>query len=242
MTIEVVYPFVAGGMEPLPLRAQRIWDLAQAVRDQVFPHRRVLCVDVNRIIAAAKRLVVNGIAVATHWDLEREVVDSRGREALGVIEADRAVPGAVVVSLNGPMIAGRDYLMRSTVAHELGHALFDGPSMLRQANQQALALVTLNESHFANVRPRGTHPDWREYRANEFMGGFLVPYSLLHGEMVRRAIAIGLPLVDAGLAHPVVSASADPERIEGLLLDLAERFGVSAEFIDCRLRRYALVR
>jgi hypothetical protein len=37
------------------------------------------------------------------------------------------------------LIGDRDDLKRSTLVHELGHALFDGPSMLRQASQPAFA-------------------------------------------------------------------------------------------------------
>jgi Zn-dependent peptidase ImmA (M78 family) len=47
---------------------------------------------------------------------------------------------------------------------------------------------------------------------------------------------------DAGEDHPVLSAAGDPIRIEELLFDLGERFGVSASFIEYRLHRYDLVR
>ena len=62
-------------------------------------------------------------------------------------EADPALPGIVLISLNAKLIAERDYLKRSTLAHEFGHAVFDGPSMLRQAGQPAFAMVTPNEGH-----------------------------------------------------------------------------------------------
>jgi Zn-dependent peptidase ImmA (M78 family) len=39
----------------------------------------------------------------------------------------------------------------------------------------------------------------------------------------------------------VLRAAGDPIRVEQLLFDLAERFGVSASFIEYRLHRYALV-
>ena len=84
--------------------------------------------------------------------------------------------------------------------------------------------------------------DWREFRANEFMAALLTPRVLLQRELLRRAIALGLPLRDAGEDHPVLSAAGDPMRVEELLLDLAERFGVSASFIEYRLHRYSLVR
>jgi hypothetical protein len=83
--------------------------------------------------------------------------------------------------------------------------------------------------------------DWREFRANEFMGALLAPRALLHRELVRRAIGLSLPLRDAGEDQPVLGKAGDPMRIEELLFDLAERFGVSASFIEYRLHRYSLV-
>jgi Zn-dependent peptidase ImmA (M78 family) len=182
---------------------------------------------------------VNGIEIVTQWDLDRSVRDGKGRDVLGVTEADPALPGVLLISLNAELIAERDYLKRSTLAHELGHALFDGPSMLRQAGQPAFAMVTPDEEHL--VKPGCKPMDWREFRANEFMGALLAPRALLHRELVRRAIALRLPLRDTGENQPVLRAAGDPIRIEELLFDLAERFGVSASFIEYRLHRYALV-
>jgi hypothetical protein len=147
----------------------------------------------------------------------------------------------LLISLNAALIAERDYLRRSTLVHELGHALFDGPSMLRRAGQPAFAMVTPDEEHLAKpARGRGGI-DWREFRANEFMGALLAPRALLHRELVRRAIVLGLPLRDVGEHHPVLRTDGDPVRVEELLFDLAERFGVSASFVEYRLHRYQLV-
>ena len=185
-------------------------------------------------------MLVNGIEIIAQWDLDRCVRDGKGREALGVTEADPALPGVLLISLNADVIAGRDYLKRSTLAHEFGHALFDGPSMLRQAAQPAFAMVTPDEEHLAPPRRRGAI-DWREFRANEFMGALLAPRPMMQRELVRHAIMLGLSLRDAGEEHPVLRAAGDPHRVEQLLLDLAERFGVSASFIEYRLHRYGLV-
>ncbi len=241
MTLKVSYPFDRRSMEPSPLKARDIWDIADGLRRQFLPRRPTLCVDMDRLIRAARKICVNGVEIVTHWDLNRSVSDGKGHEALGVTEADPALPGTLLISLNPGLIAERDYLRRSTLAHELGHALFDGPAMLRLANRPAFAIVTTDEAHFTQPS-RSRRKDWREFRANEFMGGLLAPRGLLHRELVRRAIALDLPLRDAGEDHPVLRAAADPHRIEALLLDLAERFGVSAAFIEYRLHRYQLVR
>ena len=238
MVLEVSYPAEPDSLEPLPLKAAQVWALAAQVRARIDGRRARL--DIRRLIQAARRLRVNGVQLATHWDLSRRVLDAGGREALGATEADPSLPGELVVSLNGEAIAGRDYLLRSTAAHEFGHAVFDGPSMLLRAGRRALATVTPDEWHLSDAGQRDREPDWREFRANEFMGGLLVPRRLLQGELVRRAAALGLPLADGGEDLPVLAAGAEPDRAEQLLLDLGERFGVSADFIHCRLRRYRL--
>jgi hypothetical protein len=69
----------------------------------------------------------------------------------------------------------------------------------------------------------------------------LAPRALLNRALVRRAIAFGLPVRDIGAEEPILAASGNFDRMEALLIDLGERFGVSATFIEYRLRRYALV-
>ena len=190
MTLRVAYPHDRRSMEPRPLKAQEIWGIADEVRRQFLPRRPVLCVDIDRLVRAAQKISVNGTEIAAHWDLNRSVRDAKGRDALGVTEADPALPGALLISLNAEFIAGRDYLKRSTLAHELGHALFDGPSMLRQAGQRAFALVTPDEEHLAKPARGRSGMDWREFRANEFMAALLTPRALLQRELLRRAIAL----------------------------------------------------
>ncbi len=241
MALEVAYPFYRTSLEPRPMKAQQIWSVAEQVRWQIARRSQVPCLDLERLTRSAGNMLVNGIAIAAHWDFERSVHDGQGRAALGVTEADPALPGIVLISLNAELLEEQDYLKRSTLAHEFGHALFDGPSMLRQTGRPAFSMVTPDEGHLeAPVRGRGGI-DWREFRANEFMGALLAPRALLHRELVRRAISLKLPLVDVGEGQPVLRAKADPMRVEELLLDLAERFGVFASLIEYRLHRYELV-
>jgi hypothetical protein len=69
----------------------------------------------------------------------------------------------------------------------------------------------------------------------------LVPRVLLHRQLVRCSIGLGLALRDRGGGEPVLGRFFDLARFDGLLIELGERFGVSADFIECRLRRYGLV-
>ena len=126
MTLAVIYAHDRSSREPRPMTTQQIWGVADQVRRQLAPGRSVVCLDLERLIRAAGRMMINGIAIATHWDFERSVHDGRGREALGVTEADPALPDIVLISLNAKLIAEREYLKRSTLAHEFGHAVFDG--------------------------------------------------------------------------------------------------------------------
>jgi len=241
MTLEVSYPCASANKEPRPMTAREVWAVAEQVRRQVTPRPNIPRLDLDRLTRASAGMRVNGMTIAAHWDFDRSIRDGRGREALGVTEADPAVPGIVLISLNAELIAERDYLKRSTLAHEFGHAVFDGPSMLRQAGKPAFAMVTPDEGHLERAVRGRNGMDWREFRANEFMGALLAPRPLLHRELVRRAIGLRLPLRNAGEGEPVLRAGGDPIRVEELLLDLAERFGVSSSFIEYRLHRYALV-
>lgn len=241
MTLTIAYPHVRATREPFALNARRIWEIAAAARNQLVPAGRAPSLDVNRLVSRTRRLVINGMMIATQWKFDRDVRDPQGREALGVTEADPIIPGTVLISLNANVIAGREYLQRSTVAHELGHAIFDGPAILRRVVDKTFAMVTPDEKHLATKATTRDRIDWREFRANEFMGALLTPSDLLHRELVRRAISLRLKLVDTGGGKPVLGGLGDADRVEQLHLDLAERFGVSAEFIAYRLQRYGLI-
>ncbi len=242
MTLRLAYPHDRRSMEPWPLRAEHVWRLADEVRRQFVPRAASLRVDLDRLIGSARRLLVNGIEMTVHWDLNRPVRDAKGDAALAVTEADPALPGALVISLNAELIAERDYLRRSTLAHELGHALFDGPAMVRKAAQAAFSPAPPADRHLGPASHTRGRTDWREFRANEFMGALLVQRAPLQRELLRRAISLGLRLFDVGEKEPVLRVGDDPMRAEELLLDLGERFGVSPEFIEYRLHRYRLIR
>ena len=95
MTLQVAYPYDRRSLEPRPLKAREIWNVAEQVRRQ-FPARRPIpCLDLERLIRAVRKMSVNGIGIVTQWDLDRSVKDGKGREVLGVTEADPALTGRV---------------------------------------------------------------------------------------------------------------------------------------------------
>jgi len=241
MTLTITYPFVSANLQPRPMTAQQIWGVAGHVRDQIEPRRHIPRIDFDRLIPRTQSLNINGYELNTQWEFGRAVYDGDGRAALGVTEANSALPGVMLVGINSALIGDREDLKRSTLAHEFGHVLFDGPSMLRSLREPVHAKPTGFGKNARDQMNNKGQMDWHEFRANEFMGAFLVPRALLHRELVRQCIQLSLALVDGGEVHPVLRAKPDPIRTDVLLMNLAERFGVSPSFIEYRIRRYGLV-
>ena len=76
------------------------------------------------------RFEVNDIRYGVLWDFDHDVRNAQDREVMGVTEYHDATPLHVLVSINGPRLRSLDTLLRSTVAHELGHVVFDAPAWL----------------------------------------------------------------------------------------------------------------
>jgi Zn-dependent peptidase ImmA (M78 family) len=157
---------------------------------------------------------------------------------MGVTEYDRASPDCVMVSVNGPTLGANEPLLRSTIAHELGHVVFDAPGWIRMA--PAKAAYTTVSGDDAGRAPR-------EIRANEFMGALLVPSSLIRIDLQRQAKRNRLP-VSPRPSNVVVGATAydasrlDPDAVDEVIFVLADRYGVSESFLRVRLDRYDLLR
>ena len=236
------YPHSQSSLEPLRMRKEDVWRVGEAARAQIFGLNPRPRVDVSRIIARSKVVSINGLRFSTHWELGRAVADDVGNPVFGAVEHDKGWPLAAMIYLNGELIADRDDLARSTSAHELGHAVFDVPAWIRGAErtqgQSGPQRILLVQDHVkAGI-------DWREWRANEFMGGFLAPRSLLHRYMHKRAAALRIPLLAQRRADdlPVVNGGrASFEQIETLAIELAELFGLSLPFMHVRLRKYGLI-
>ncbi len=138
----------------------------------------------------------------------------------------------ILISLNGAMLAHQPELLRSTAAHEFAHAIFDMPAAMAGQAPRAYRL-----------RAAPSARDWREWRADEFMGEFLAPRAQLAKALAREAGALGLGLAwraDGGIPAPVIAAS-QPEAIDAIVSALAERFGVSESFIAVRLARNGFI-
>lgn len=246
------YPHLRPSFEPKRLKAEVIWAVADAARVQVSSNALRPKVEIAQIISRTRHLVVNGIAFEAHWELDHPVIDDTGQPVAGAVEYDESIPQAALISINCDLLRGRDDLACSTAAHELGHAIFDTPAWIQQAGRVPNSPSAMPMHHFQPAPYEDTWSDrlpasaidWCEWRANEFMGAFLAPRNLLHRHLHKRAAALGVPLVEAASSHdlPIVNErKASSDAIEALLIELAEIFGLSTEFIRVRLRKYQLL-
>ncbi len=235
MAISVEYPCFASG-EPLRLSTEVIQAAGAELRRRLFG-LVVKPLDAADLFRRAAKLRVNGRALGIVWDMDHPVHDDEGETVLGVCEHDPLEPATVMISLNAELLADQPELLRSTVAHELGHAVFDMPAAM--AKGAARAFRSRAEAHAAEAPI-----DWREWRADEFMGAFLAPKRQLTRSFTRQAAGYGIPLRWRGGEIPapwVSAAQVGWDAIDAITGVLAEEFGVSETFIGVRLRKYDLV-
>jgi hypothetical protein len=254
MTVEINYPCSEIG-EPGRLTRLTIDRLASESRKRIFGYA-ARSLDIDELIRRTRRMAVNGRDFEISWDRDHAVHDRSGAPVLGVCEHDPAAPNVVMISLNVDLLADNAELARSTAAHELGHALFDMPAALARAERRSFRTLASGTSvrHRSNGGKLFTPPkdaarsaeaiDWREWRADEFMGSFLAPRDLLMRALRREAGRHGIKLRgwdDAG-AKPMLTAFEHGwDVIEAITDALAEEFGVSPAFMTVRLRKHRLV-
>ena len=241
-TLVLSYPHLRPSLEPKRLRREEIWAVAEEARRQLCRGPRPK-VDLIEISKRASRLQVNGLAFEARWDLDQAVTDDAGQPVFGALEHDPAFPFRATIALNGTFIGDRNNLARSTAAHELGHAIFETPAWIQRAQTSADAPARHYRLSETAERAAGAEFDWVEWRANEFMGGFLAPRGLLHRHMHKRAAALEIPLIEGRDSRelPVVCRHAPPPLVDELIGELADMFGLSESFMRVRLRRYDLV-
>ncbi len=142
-------------------------------------------------LTSIRRLRVNEITFDLDWSTAHEVTDGCGNPVLGVCEHDPAIPDTALIHVNPHAVDGRDEVVLSTGAHELGHAVFEAPSWISAARHaaepglfgaleatpvhQVFRTTTANEQHLTASYERGSPEFFQETRANEFMGALLVP-------------------------------------------------------------------
>ena len=236
--VEVAYRHSSFTGQPEGLTAAGIWRVAQLTRIQLCDERNRRCLPVEAVAERLAEVEVNGLRFEASWDLDHAITNTAGQPVMGVTEYDNASPRCVMVSVNGPMLANAETLLRSTIAHEIGHVVFDAPGWM------LVPPATPVSSSF-NASPRTRDP--RELRANEFMGALLVPPCTLRVDVQRKAKRQRLPA--SPRPSTVISGAPaydgrqlDRDAVEEIVFSLAESYGVSESFMRVRLDRYDLLR
>jgi len=241
--ITLRYPHDARSLEPRPLRRSDIASLALEVRDQLV-RSGTAKLDVTTIIQATRQMYINGIEYEAHWELQKDLQGETGEPALGLVDFDKELPKTVLVFLDEFEVRNRDYLARSTAAHELAHLLFDAPGRLKKIERgEALTSEQKASLMLPKVQPkRGPSPNWIEWRADEFMGSLLAPAKVIHMHMLRVCIALRVPRRANEWGRLMINGDkADNDLIQAVIDELAEIFGLSSQFIEYRLQRYGFV-
>lgn len=206
----------------------------------------------------------NGVGLDLCWTVDHPVTNEREEPVLGVCEYDhRGMPDTALISVNPELTEGNEGLLVGTLAHELGHAIFDVPGwrtscrndnlpgLFSDATARIYRAVTPDEDHLTR---KASKRDFAEWRANEFMGSLIVPREQLAARWRHHANLCGVPLqgnrsddllsphgAGTSLCH---ASDLDPARfalpLTLSLCNLANEFGVSIKFIRVRLLRYGL--
>lgn len=236
MVVRVQYAQGHGG-EPARLWTEDVRAVATGLRQRLFGPA-IRPIEVEDLVRKAQALIVNDRPIEISWDLDNPVVDPEGAAVLGVCEHDPEVPDTALVALNADLTRDHPELRRSTAGHEFAHAVFDMPAAIRSGAGRVFRLPAIQPL-------AGAVRDWREWRANEFMGAFLMPPAMAAKVVPQVAGEIGAALRwvrPPRTEHPVPSVAHHPfDVIEAVVLGAAERFGVSPDFAAVRLRRYGMI-
>jgi hypothetical protein len=241
VTIILDYPHDTRTHEPLLLRRQEVWRMAEEAREQLC-QRGSPQLDFTDLAAKARRLSINGIELETRWEFAERVVDDRGHAVLGAIAYEPSGPREALVHLNQAELAERVELVRSTAAHELAHAIFDVPGWIRRADRepepQTSFRTVVRRYRRSHVRPTTT-----EWRANEFMGAFLAPPGMLRRQMLKVIAELGLPRSASISGLPILDIGRlGPWQVQAVADELAERLGLTLALIEYRLHLYGFAR
>jgi hypothetical protein len=238
MPLALSYPHQQETGAPLVQTAQAIWAVAARFRAAVPRSDSPWALGFANITEAASRMLINDRPVRADWDFDHPVHDEDGTPVLGICETDPAAPGLALVSVNAPMVKSRPELALSTLAHEIGHMVFDVPAALGQQARRYRSVT-------ASPTCLDQATQLSERRANEFMGAVLAPAAPLHLRLVAHARAERLRMVHAPhfgrTGCRVLARDTHPEAVAGIVAALAGDFGVSEKFIAVRLQRYRLM-
>lgn len=249
--------------EPAYPRHADVESVAADVRRQLgLSRQRALTV---KDLEAIQELNVNGVTFDVWVDLEHEVHDEYQNPVFGVFEFTPASSvDAVSVCVSPTGIDMSEQLQLSTLAHEIGHAIFDGPALVAHHQNQPLVdlmeagtvrafrLVTESQAQLHKAdHTLPAHIKFAELRANEFMGSLLVPRDLLWEAVMEEAPRHALEIrygedtlfaeTPDGEKKIVWSEVTYDMDSWSFTRALAPHFGVTPAFIEVRMMRYGMI-
>jgi len=222
-------------------------------------------------LGAIPALRVNGVAFDLCIGTDHLVHDEAGRPVFGICEFDPGEPNSTMISVSPASENTSDELVLSTLAHEIGHAIFDAPGWIVDAARgpglfddpddmprKAYRTTTQDAEHLsksvtAMEQKAKSQSDeyFAELRANEFMGSLLVPRQRLiqalevlapeHGVSIKRDASLDPDIEGSGMRLVAAHQLFGSLHIDQLQRTLATRFGVHRRFIEVRMKRYGLL-
>src|SRR5690606_32584565 len=142
-----------------------------------------------------------------------------------ICEYDPGMPNTAMVCVSPVGEHLSELLALSTLAHELGHAVFDAPGWIvdaskgpglfdfvEPAGQRAYRTTTPDSGHLSTAPPAGnaaqaSEVHFAELRANEFMGSLLVPRQRLNAAVEELAPQYGITLHRSPSIDPDIPGS-----------------------------------
>jgi hypothetical protein len=124
---------------PLYISNDDVRRVAADVRGQL-----VFATDAHRLtrdhLRAIGTIQANGVRLGVCWSTDYPVTNEQDEAVLGVCEYDhRGMPDTALISVKPDLTRDNDGLLLGTLAHELGHAIFDVPAWRTVSCQNTLA-------------------------------------------------------------------------------------------------------
>lgn len=224
------------------------------------------------LLRDVSRLKINGVSFDLAVDTQNTVHDESGNPVLGICEYDPGVPDTAMVSVSPVCDGASEELVLSTLAHEIGHAVFDSPGWIVDASRgpglfdavddgarKVYRTTTRDGDHLVKsmaptdgVAPAARGDEYfAELRANEFMGSLLVPRQRLYAVVEELASENNVKIVRGPSLDPDFQGVGLTLQTEGdfgffyletLKRVVAKRFNVTPRFAAVRMERYGLLK
>ena len=125
--VSVRYRCQAGTAKPLYLNNDDVRNVAADLRRQLQSATDGCWMTPGRLLQI-ETIRANDVALDVVWSTDYPVTNERGEPVLGVCEYDhRGMPDTALISVNPELTGDNKGLLLGTLAHELGHAIFDAP-------------------------------------------------------------------------------------------------------------------